>query len=209
MFRSPGFLILFAFASVAPSAVHAQPSATATPAETSIRESVASALLALDEGDYGAAKLQLSEAADQANRLDLQSIAQRVSAAAQTITPDASTFALAVSSTLNFDNFLKDKEAVEQLLRDPEGNIVRLRVFTGDRDLQAFMAAVKDTEMLRSKGIELAEMRGAPALKSRRADGALSVLMMSDEDHALIELDGDSDAVVMTLIEQLETAGRE
>ncbi len=174
--------------------------------DASVRDDVAKAIAALDAQDYSAAANNLRAVADLANRLNLQRIAAAVAAATPDFTAEQGRFALAASSTLTFESYLKDRNAVEQLLTDPDGNIVRVKVFAGDNDLDDFMIVAGDPAMLKGKGLELVEMRGEPAIKNRGADGSLSVLMMSEKDHALIEIDGASEDAVMAVIEQLEAA---
>ena len=60
--------------------------------------------------------------------------------------------------------------------------------------------------MLEKGKLELAEMRGEQAIKRRGEDGELSVLMMSEKDHALIEIEGASEETVMAFIDELESA---
>ncbi len=169
-----------------------------------LRESIAAASAAVDDENYAEARARLATAADAAERLDIQRIASQVADLTKDLEADIQRFVLAESSTLTFDNLLKSQQAVEQILRDPDGQVVRVRVFGDDDAMGEFMAALKDSARLRDAGIEKAEMAGEPALKRRTADGGLSVLMMSEKDHALVELEGDSEAAVMAIIEQLE-----
>ncbi len=174
--------------------------------ENTIRTDIQSALTAFDNGDYRDARLYLSAASDKTSRLELTRITQAVAAAADTFTvADASQFTLTGSSTLNFERFLEDRETAQQIFKDAKGNIVKVRVFGEEDDLKDFKFIADDDAMLAKGEIELAEMRGEPALKKRTGDGGLSVLMMSEEDHALIEIEGDSEEAVMRLIEQLES----
>ena len=74
------------------------------------------------------------------------------------------------------------------------------------KDLNDFTFIAADSAMLEKGEIEVAEMRGETALKSRKDDGSLSVIMMSKADHALIEVEGDDEDAVMAFIGELEAA---
>ena len=170
----------------------------------SVSEDIKAANDAINGYDYRLASEHLSAAAANANRLELRRVASAVAKAAPAFKPENVNFALAASSTLTFENFLQSRETAEQIYRDDDGNIVTVRVFGGDDSLKDFMFIADDPAMRDKAGLELVEMRGEPAIKRRGDDGELSVLMMSEKDHALIEIDGDSEAAVMKLIEQLE-----
>lgn len=192
------------FASAAVLAVTSGASAQNPEEEARLKESIAAASVAVDDRNYAEARALLATAADAAERLDVQRIATQVADLTKDLEADVQEFVLAQSSTLTFSNLLKSQQAVEQILRDPGGDIVRVRVFGDESAMDAFKTALDDSARLRDAGIERAEMAGEPALKRRTADGGLSVLMMSEKDHALVELEGDSEAAVMAIIEQLE-----
>ncbi|MEM8937567.1 MAG: hypothetical protein AAGC77_14305 [Pseudomonadota bacterium] len=176
--------------------------------ENTVRDDVASALSALDTGDFYGAAADLRNAADFANRLNLQRVAADVARVSDGFTSEDARFALAASTTVNFENFLNNRGAVERIFKDDKGNVVRVKVFGDDADLQQFSIIAADTAMLDKNGLEREIMLGEPAIKNRGVDGSLSVLMMSEEDHALIEIDGASEAAVMAVIEQIENAAK-
>ncbi|MEO0399127.1 MAG: hypothetical protein AAF224_06835 [Pseudomonadota bacterium] len=201
-------VVLSAISLVAMTAANAQQSTVSASLAASARADLEAAGAALDAEDYRLAKEKLNAAADIATRLDLQAIARRVAQANPVFSSESVRFALAASSTVTFEDFLKDRRTAEQIVKDEEGNIVRIRVFGEERDLSDFMFIVEDKSMVAEKGLELVEMAGEPALKRRGENGSLSVLMMSSADHALVELEGTSEAAVMAVIEQLEPRAR-
>ncbi|MEL6323447.1 MAG: hypothetical protein AAFY84_04950 [Pseudomonadota bacterium] len=203
------FSVALIGASLLASAAFAQSSTINKSLEDSTRASIEDAIAALNTGDFRTAHVHLATATDSANRLELRRVAAEIAGDVGTFKADVPKFALAGSSTLTFEQFLKSRETTEQIFRDPNGNIVTVRVFGEDQDLKDFMFIKDDTKMLDKAKLEVVEMRGEPAIKRRGEDGSLSVLMMSDEDHALIEIDGESEAAVMALIEQLEAANSE
>lgn len=179
--------------------------AQAAPQESEIRASIEAATKYLDSGDYAAATTHLQAASDMANRLKLQKVAGYISSRTTSFAGDDQKFALSASSTLQFENFLKDREFAEQIYRDPNGRVVTVRVVGDPDSLKDFHFIADDPAMALKAGVELAEMRGEPALKRKGADGSLSVLMMSEKDHALIEIQGESADAVMALVEKLES----
>lgn len=174
--------------------------------QNSIRGDTAAALSALDAGDFYAATEKLRAASANANRLSIQSVANNLSANAPSFTTNDSRFALTRSSTLEFENFLSNSDVFERRFKDNDGRIVTVRVFGEDQDLNDFTFIASDTAMLKKGEIEVAEMRGETALKSRKDDGSLSVIMMSKDDHALIEVEGADEDAVMAFIGELEAA---
>ena len=172
--------------------------------EESVRADAAAALTALESGDFRSASLYLKTAGDNANRLSLQSVAKKIQVATPTFEGDAAEFTLAGSSTIEFENLLSASNTFEQRFKDERGNVVTVRVFGEDNDLKDFMFIASDEAMLEKGKIEVAEMRGETALKRKNSDGGLSVLMMSEEDHALVEVQGDSEDAVMAFISELE-----
>ncbi|MHA7872755.1 MAG: hypothetical protein ACX939_10425, partial [Hyphococcus sp.] len=146
----------------------------------------------------------LRAAGANASRLSLMSLSQNLAASAPSFRADDSQFALTNSSTLEFENLLRSTNAYERRFRNDEGEVVTVRVFGGERDLKDFMFIAGDRAMLDKNNIEVAEMRGEQALKSRKDDGSLSVIMMSEEDHALIEIEGGDADAVMAFIGELE-----
>ena len=107
---------------------------------------------------------------------------------------------------MQFDNIINDSKAFERIFKDENGRVVTVRVFGEDNDLDDFMFIASDTAKLSKGKIEVAEMNGAQALKNKQDDGSLSVLMMSEDDHALIEIEGDDETTVMAFIEELENS---
>jgi len=83
---------------------------------------------------------------------------------------------------------------------------VTVRVFAEDSDLNDFMIATKDTKVTSSDTLQVVEMAGAPAIKKTDSEKGLSVLMMAEDDHALVEITGESEESVMAFIEQIEKA---
>ncbi len=174
--------------------------------ETSVEADVKSALSALEAKEFDRAALLLRTAGANANRLSLQTLTQKIAGAAPSFKPENANFVLAQSSTVAFENLFDRRDTVERRFRDDEGRIVTVRVFGEGRDLADFMFIKDDTAMLEKGGLEVAEMRGEPAIKRRGENGELSVLMMSDEDKALIEVEGDDEDTVMAFIGDLENA---
>ncbi|MEM9898994.1 MAG: hypothetical protein AAF742_06405 [Pseudomonadota bacterium] len=172
----------------------------------SLSQQIEAADVAAQSGDYAKARESLASATEMATRLDLQRIAEEVAAVnfSRGVEAEGQRFVLAASTTLEMKNLLRSRNAIERILKDPEGRIVKLRVIGDDNAMAQFMDALQDSQMLISAGLERAEMGGATALKRRKEDGGLSVLMMDEANHALIELDGDSEAAVMAIIEHLE-----
>lgn len=185
------------------------PSATEISAqsiERSVRDDAAAALAALDTGDYAQATTHLRAASLSASRLSVQKVAERITLETPSFNADASQFTLARSSTVQFENFLRNGDSYERIFRNSDGKVVTMRVFGEENDLKDFMFIKDDPAMLTKGGIELAEMAGETALKKRGTDGSLSVIMMSEDDHALIEVAGDDEAAVMAFIDDLENA---
>ena len=186
-----------------------QPSVTEIATQTieaSIRDDASAALTALDSDDYYEVASLLRSAATNATRLSARLVTEKLSVAAPSFSTEASRFALAQSSTIEFENLINSGNAYERRFKDLDGRVVTVRVFGEDEDLQDFMFISNDPVMLEKGEIEVAEMRGEQALKSRKEDGSLSVLMMSEEDHALIEIEGPDEEAVMAFIGELEAA---
>lgn len=169
----------------------------------SVEEDTQAALAALEKGEYREAALLLKSAGDGADRLSLQAVADSIHAATPTFQGDDTRFVLANSSTVALDDLLKNTNALERRYTDKDGNPVTVRVFGDETAMQDFKTIKDDTAMLEKAEIQVAQMRGEPALKRKTADGGLSVLMMSEQDHALIELEGDEETV-MSFINELE-----
>ena len=199
---------IIALAAASPGFAQTQPAAGGESAVASIESDIATAKELLESGDYDAATSRLRAATDSANRLKLQAIAAQISRSTASFTPENQRFALSASSTLTFENFLKDREFAEQIFKDEKGNVVTVRVVGDPDSLKDFEFIADDPAMASKAGVELAEMRGEPALKKRGSDGSLSVLMMSEADHALIEVEGASEEAVMALVADLEKADK-
>jgi hypothetical protein len=172
--------------------------------ETSLKEEAAAANGALADGDYAAAALHFEAAQAAAKRLSLQGVLARVSKASPAFTAEQSRFVLATSSTLQFERLLKDRNAAETRFINPEGKVVIVRAFGGEDDMADFKFVADDPAMLKRASLEKAQMPGGPALKRRTANGGLSVLIMSPDDHALIEVEGASEADVMAVVDAME-----
>lgn len=192
-----------AFASIAFAQPQAQDIAYAS-IEKSVQSDVQSALSALKADDFSQAAQLLRTAGANANRLSLQAVTQKIAGTAPSFKPENTNFVLAQSSTLAFEDFLDRRDTAERRFKDDKGRIVTVRVFGEARDLSDFMFIKDDQAMLDKGGLEVAEMRGEPAIKRRGEDGELSVLMMSEKDHALIEIEGDSEDAVMAFIGEME-----
>ena len=169
-----------------------------------VETDIDAALVALEANDFAQVTSLLRAATLNATRLSTEIVAEKISLSAASFQVENSEFVLADSSTLNFDNIIKDSQAIERLFKDDNGRVVTVRVFGEDNDLDDFMFIASDTAMLDKGKIEVAEMNGAQALKNKQDDGSLSVLLMSEDDHALIEIQGDDEAAVMAFIEDLE-----
>lgn len=192
-------------------AAQAQPSASEISIgsiESSVQADVQSALAAIDANEYDQAALLLRTAGANANRLSLQTLTQKIAGATPSFEPENANFVLAQSSTVAFEGLFNRRDTVERRFRDDQGRVVTVRVFDEGRDFADFMFIKDDTAMLEKGGLEVAEMRGEPAIKKRAPDGALSVLMMSEKDHALIEVEGEDEDAVMAFIGDLEKSGK-
>lgn len=177
---------------------------TAATLGATLRNESDAARASVASGDYEKAALHFEAARDAAKRLSLQDALARVSLASPALTAESSRFVLATSSTLKFEKLLKDREAVETRFINPEGMVVIVRAFGGEDDMATFQFIADDPAMLKKASLEKAAMPGGPALKRRTADGGLSVLIMSPKDHALIEVEGASEADVMAVVEAME-----
>ncbi|MGF1543720.1 MAG: hypothetical protein ACFB00_04325 [Parvularculaceae bacterium] len=184
----------------------AQSSAQSGALSKAVRKDAAAALAALDKNDFSSAVERFEAAADAARKLQLQRVVRDVSAATTSYRADGERLALAASSTLSFERFIRDRPVAEQILRDDKGDVVKLRVFGEGRDFEDFMFIAEDDDTLEQAGLERAVMAGEPALKKRGPNGQLSVLMMSEKDHALIEIEGDSEEAVMAVVSEIEAA---
>jgi hypothetical protein len=169
-----------------------------------LKEEAAAANGAVAAGDYAAAALHFEAAQAAARHLSLQGVLARVSKASPAFTAEQSRFVLATSSTLQFEKLLKDRNAAETRFINPEGKVVIVRAFGGEDDMADFKFVADDPAMLKMASLEKAQMPGGPALKRRTANGGLSVLIMSPEDHALIEIEGASEADVMAVVDAME-----
>ena len=182
----------------------AQPSTTIDALTNSAVSDTRAAIEALEKGDYAAAATRLELASKTASRLNIQNVSGKVLAAAPKISAKEIKYALAGSSTLSFDAFRAANSAGETVIEDEKGRIVKIRIFSDPQALDSFTKVAADEAKLNEMALELVSMRGEQAIKKRGDDGELSVLMMSEADHALIEIEGDSEDAVMALIEELE-----
>ncbi len=200
-------IALAAFALASPALAQNPPDATSVAfasIEASVESDLKKALAALESDDYAGATQLLRTASANANRLSLRAVTQKIAGVAPSFKPEDANFVLAQSSTLAFEDFLNRRDTVERRFEDDKGRIVTVRVFGEARDLSDFMFIKDDQAMLDKGGLEVAEMRGEPAIKRRGDNGELSVLMMSDGDDALIEVEGDSEDAVMAFIGDIE-----
>lgn len=163
---------------------------------------------AVAAGDYATAALHFESARAAANRLALQDVVRRVAKSSPDFSAEESRFVLATSSTLEFERLLKNRNAVETRFINPEGKVVVVRAFGEEDDMRDFMFIAADPAKLKQAALEKAAMPGGPALKRKTANGGLSVLMMSEKDHALIEIEGASEADVMAVVEGMEAGGK-
>ena len=189
------------------SAAFAQPNAADVAfhsIEDRVQKDVELALEALETDNYDEAAQLLRTAGANANRLSLQSLTEKLANAAPSFQPENANFVLAQSSTIALENLFNRRDTVERRFRDDDGRIVTVRVFGDARDLSDFQFIANDQAMLEKGGLEVAEMRGEPAIKRRGDEGALSVLMMSEKDHAVIEVEGEDEDAVMAFIGDLE-----
>ncbi len=189
--------------------------ATAAPAQTTSTDSslkstaiddVEAALGALRAGDFAEASSRLELAQRNASRLNLRKISNDLAAAAPDFRFEAPKFALSRSATLQFDEITAARNVAESLAVGPDGSSVALRVIVDEDAMEKFGEAANDEAMLEAEQLERVEMAGAPAVKRRGEDGSLSILIMSEKDQALIEVDGDEEESVMALVEALENA---
>ncbi len=187
----------------------AQTSNTDNSLETTAINDVEAALGALRAGDFAEASARLDLAQRTASRLNLRKISNGLAAAAPDFTIDAPKFALSESATLNLEEFIAARNVAESIARGPDGRRVTLRVITDEAAMEKFGEVADDSAMLDKEKLERVEMAGAPAVKRRGEDGSLSVLIMSEADHALIEVDGDDEESVMAFVEALENAKKD
>ncbi len=162
------------------------------------------ALIALEAGDYQSASSLLNQASQIANQLNLKSISNNFVAAAPGFNISDARFALSNPELLTFEDFINANNVIEATAANQDGQEVTIRVITDEAAMAAFENITADTNKTKAKGVEVAQMRGEPALKTKGADGSLSVVIMSKEDHALIAVEGDSEANVMALIDAIE-----
>jgi hypothetical protein len=117
---------------------------------------------------------------------------------------EQSRFVLATSSTLSHEKLPKNRNAAETRFINPEGKLVTVRAFGGEDDMADFRFVADDPVMLNMASLETAQMPGGPALKCRTANGDLSILIMSPDDHAVIEVEGAFEACVMAVVDTME-----
>ena len=176
--------------------------------ESQVESDVTAAVSALNSDDFDRAAQLLRAASANADRLLLQNLTQKIANATPSFSPEDANFVLATSSTVGVEGLFARRETVEREFRDEDGRLVTVRVFDENRDLADFDFIKEDTAMLAKDGLEVVSMRGEPAIKRRGDDGALSVLMMSSDDHALIEVEGGDEGSVMAFIEELEESAK-
>jgi len=162
------------------------------------------ALIALRGGDYQKASTYLQFASAQTNRLKLRAIATKFASTDEEVNYDNIKYSIADSAVLNFDNFASLDNAFETRRTDAKGRTVTVRVLSNGTALDSFMKLSEDQAQLEKANLEAVMMAGEPAIKKRKEDGSLSVVIMSEADHALIEIDGQDEDSVMALIETHE-----
>ncbi len=190
---------------LATAAANAQETTAIQSLQTTAISDAEAALGALQAGDYAQAASLLQTAERNASQLNLRKISNRLAAAAPGFEIEDPRFALTRSATLSFEEFLQAQNVVETAAANKEGTAVTVRVIADEAAMKKFKEVAGDAAMLDKKGLELAQMAGADAIKKRGDDGALSVLMMSEDDHALIEVEGDSEESVMAFVDALES----
>lgn len=174
--------------------------------EASVASEAEAAIAAINSNDLQSASALLQSASANANRLALRVLTQNLAAATPSFTAEDAIIAATQSSTVNLGDFLSNRDVLERNFATAAGESVTVRVFGGDDDLDDFVTLAQDDAMVKKAGLETAEMRGETALKKRGQEGALSVLMMSEDDHALIEVEGASEETVMKFIGELEAS---
>ena len=189
---------------LAAGSVQAQTSTTLKSLQSTAISDAHAAVEALETGDFALAAAHLELASKNASRLNIQNVSAKVLAAAPQISAKEIKYALAGSSTLSFDAFVAANRAGETAVTDEQGRTVAVRIFSGASALDSFKRAADDAAMLEKENLELASMAGGPAIKRHTANGGLSIIMMSGDDHALIELESGSEEAVMAMIEKLE-----
>ncbi|MEM1193421.1 MAG: hypothetical protein AAGH42_08535 [Pseudomonadota bacterium] len=162
------------------------------------------ALSALKNGDYQKASTYLQFASAQTDRLKLRKIAAKFASADVGVNFDDIKYAINDSAILNLENFASLDNAFETSHTDEKGRVVTIRVLSNGTALDSFMRLSGDKTQLETVNLESVVMAGEPAIKKRGHDGSLSVVMMSESDHALIEIEGQDEDAVMALVEKQE-----
>ena len=189
---------------LAAGSAQAQETTTSESLQTSAISDTQAALEALQAGDFIVAATRLELASQNASRLKIRNISQKIAGAVPALKATDVKYALAGSSTLSFDAFVAASGAGETSFTDDEGRTVSVRIFSDEASIDSFMAIADEPAMIEKENLELAMMNDAPALKRRGENGELSVLLMSEDDHALIEIESASEDAVMAVVEGLE-----
>ncbi|MEL7487522.1 MAG: hypothetical protein AAGJ87_09950 [Pseudomonadota bacterium] len=145
-----------------------------------------------------------AEAEDDYQRL--QAIAATVAARAPSWDAQDSQFALAATAQVTLEAFIAAENVVETTAATTTGERVTIRVIGDEEAMTAFAETTADPAKVKQASLEAAEMAGAPALKRRGEDGSLTVAVMSEKDHALIEIEGDDPDAVMAFIGEFEAS---
>lgn len=110
-------------------------------------------------------------------------------------------YQLVRSSTLDLGPWAQAREAYEQTYTDGQGHVVTVRVFGEDDDMNTFLALAADDDLLSKHSLRLVDGHDHPMVKRDTMTASLSVLAMSEADHALIEVTGDNEAAVMAFVD--------
>ena len=176
--------------------------------ENRIEADLADALMALQENDYTKANDLIRTASLQSGRLAQYRLSSELANTVSSFQAENPQFALTSSSTLAFDSLIDPRETLERRFIDDKGKVVTVRVFGEDRDLSNFQFIADKPRALADNGLERAVMRGEPAIKKASKEGGLSVIMMSEDDHALIEVEGEQIDTVMAFIADVEDGAK-
>lgn len=174
--------------------------------EDNIKSDIEYAFEALNTDDFHNATTALRRAGANSNRLAIRAVSKKVESSVPSFQPENASFVLAQSSTIAIEGLFDPRETYERRFKDDNGRIVTVRVFGEERDLSNFQFIADDATMLKKEDLEIAQMRGETAIKKRGAKGGLSVLMMSEKDHALIEVESNNEDVVMDFIKAMESS---
>ena len=187
---------------------HAQTSTTTQSLRDAALEDARAAVAALEQGSFQDAASQLQTAAKTANQLHLRAVSNKLAVAAPSFDVADTRFALAQSARVTLEDFIKAQNVLETTATAADGSTITVRVIGDEDAMKAFVKTAENEKMAQEADLELAQMLGEPALKRKGADGSLTVATMSEADHALIEIEGDSEDAVMSFINEIESAAK-